>query len=72
MFPRATLTFREVHPDDTAYPLGGRCKSGHLAPPSTRFFMLSGQVLPRERWGVYCEHCLKVAHALHNKQKVKP
>lgn len=53
------------------YPADLGCKSGHIAPPGTRFFAVSGQVVPQAVAGVYCELCLQVANrmARHGAQK---
>ena len=71
MFPlKPSLTISEVtatHQDgtpDLQFPTDGRCKSGHGVPPGTRFFMVSGETLPRLKWGVYCEPCLIVANKM--------
>ena len=44
------------------YPKDCRCKSGHIAPYGTRFFAVSGPVVPEAVQGVYCELCLNVAN----------
>lgn len=76
--PKATLTMGEVvatFKDGTPnpkFPHDGQCKSGHKAPPGTRFFAVSGPVLPKERWGIYCEPCLIVANKMAAKQRGGP
>jgi hypothetical protein len=43
------------------FPHDGRCKTGHLAPPkTTRFYALSGKVMPSGLEGIYCEYCVTV------------
>ena len=51
------------------YPSDGCCKSGHPTPSGTRFFHVSGKVLPKVFWGTYCEPCLIVANRLAAKRK---
>jgi hypothetical protein len=46
------------------FPHDGLCKTGHIAPPGTRFFQVSGKVVPKNVVGVYCEHCLAVANRM--------
>jgi hypothetical protein len=71
---KATLTQKEIIPYNKNtlnphFPHDGQCKSGHRVPPGTRFFYVSGSVLPKKYWGIYCEPCLKVANKLAQKQK---
>ena len=68
MFLRPNLSISEISPKDTKgnanplYPTDLRCKSGHTAHGCTRFFMVCGDTLAKERWGIYCEDCLKAAN----------
>jgi len=56
---KADLSFNEIlNPPST------NCKSGHVAPAGTRMWSISGDTLPKERWGVYCDKCLEVAGKL--------
>lgn len=67
---KADLTQSEVLPTDPSgqpnpyYPHDGQCKSGHTAPSGTRFFLIQGRSLAKERWGAYCEPCLKEANRM--------
>ena len=47
------------------------CKSGHKAQIGVRFFAVSGQSLPQERWGNYCEDCLIAANKLLQARKAQ-
>lgn len=75
MYPQAGLTYNEVLPVDKQgkpnpkYPKDRKCKSGHLAPEGARFFIVSGPVLDRSRWGTYCQTCLRIAHKLAEKRE---
>lgn len=51
------------------YPADGWCKSGHNAPYGTRFFSVTGEVVPRGREGVYCEFCLIIANHISRLSK---
>lgn len=57
MMMKSEMTLKEVSPPVTYW-----CKSGHKADENTLFFHVSSDKLPKERWGVYCEECLKAAH----------
>ena len=71
----AQLTIDELVPknklglNNPNFPYDGRCKTGHIVPPNTRFFYISGTALSMSRWGTYCEHCLTIANSLATKQK---
>ena len=52
------------------YPVSLICKSGHKAPPHTRFFAVSGSTLSEDRKGLYCELCLIVANKHKNLVKL--
>lgn len=75
MPPKATLTQKEIVPYNKTgklnphFPHDGQCKSGHRVPPGTRFFYVSGSVLPKKRWGIYCEICLKIANKIAQKRQ---
>lgn len=72
---RTTLTCAEVLPvnrdgsPNPKFPADRLCKSGHVAPEGARFFVISGPTLDRQRWGTYCQTCLRVAFMLKDKQK---
>lgn len=51
------------------YPMDGQCKSGHVVPIGTRFFLVSGSVVPEEVAGLYCEPCLIVANTISHHEK---
>lgn len=51
------------------YPENLMCKSGHACRPGTRFFRVTGPVLPVDRHGVYCEQCLIIANAIARAKK---
>jgi hypothetical protein len=61
---KENMTIKQV-----ASPATYWCKSGHKAGEEVRFFHLSGETFPKERWGVYCEDCLIAANKLLRQMK---
>jgi len=53
------LTISEVKNSSSRW-----CKSGHPVPSDIRMFTVSGDTLVKERWGDYCEACLKTANQM--------
>lgn len=51
------------------YPKDLVCKTGHTVPYGTRFFAVSGQVVSKQRQGIYCEFCLTVANKISHLSK---
>jgi hypothetical protein len=54
---KSDLTIKSV-----ASPATYWCKSGHKAREDAEFFRISGDTLPKEKWGEYCEDCLAAAN----------
>jgi len=70
MFGRgSTLSMRQVDEGEPGFPEDRACKGGHLAEDGVRFFMVSGDLLPAEHEGAYCEECLAKANKLAAAQK---
>lgn len=75
MFPKFNLSQDEVPPflkngdPNPEFPHDGKCKSGHIAPPGTRFFKVYGESMAPGRAGTYCEPCLIVANKRHRRRK---
>ena len=77
---KATLTQTVINPGDSAYPSNRWCKSGHDAEAflvldgilqPMRFFRVTGEALPTEHHGLYCEKCMILANTLaKNPQKL--
>lgn len=65
------LPYYEANPSSSnpTYPKDKMCKSGHLTPDGVRFFQVSGDTLSKDRWGVYCELCLKVANRMIDRKR---
>lgn len=50
------------------YPLDGKCKAGHFS-TNKRFWKISGRVVERRLWGVYCNDCVLVLREMVRRKK---